>query len=157
VPLFKFSLRQLFVLMTVAAVVFAGVFYFLLFREASLRRERDWACETHLRQIGLALASYESSTGRFPPLYVADARGKPLYSWRVLLLPFVEEQHLYQQWRMDEPWDSPHNRSLPIPSGFSCPVSDHQRQLSRSPYTDYLAVVGPGMAWEEGKRVTAAD
>lgn len=153
----KFTLRRLFAVVTATAVVSACMFYFISLRESSLRRERDWVCESKLRQIGLALVSYESSHGGFPPLYVTDAQGKPLYSWRVLILPYMEEQALYDQWRLDEPWDSPDNRSLPVPWAFSCPAAERNSEGGISPYTDYLAVVGPGMAWEEGKRLSLAD
>jgi len=47
--------------------------------------------------------------GRFPPAVVYGKDGRPLYSWRVKLLPFIEEESLYKEFHLDEPWDSPHN------------------------------------------------
>jgi len=47
-----------------------------------------------------------------PPAAVCDPYGKPLYSWRVVILPYVEQQELYNQFHLDEPWDSPHNLTL---------------------------------------------
>jgi len=63
------------------------------------------------KQIALSMHNYEASHNRLP----ADsftAEGSPLLSWRVAILPFIEQQALYNQFRRDEPWDSPHNLSL---------------------------------------------
>ena len=153
---FQFRLWHLFALVTGTAVVLSVV----LFLEESSRRG---TCMNNLTQIGLALQSYHGSYGCFPPPYVTDAQGKPLYSWRVLVLPWMEEFDLYNQWRLDEPWDSPHNQSLPAPGEwchyprYKCPEARRDRLRKAPPYTDYLAVVGPGMAWEEGKRLSLAD
>ncbi len=157
---FQFTLRHLFALVTGTAVVLSAIFSFIWIREEADRRD---TCVNNLKQIGLALHSYHACYGRFPPPYVTDAQGKPLYSWRVLILPWMEEKPLYDQWRLDEPWDSPHNQRLPKPGClcsyplYECPVARRNRQPGSPPYTDYLAVVGPGMAWEEGKRLSLAD
>lgn len=66
--------------------------------------------QNSLKQLGLAMHNYHDTYGRFPPAVVYSEDGKPLYSWRVLVLPFVEEANLYSQFRLDEAWDSPHNR-----------------------------------------------
>jgi hypothetical protein len=50
--------------------------------------------------------------GRLPPAASRDPEGRPLLSWRVLLLPYVEEEALYKEFHLDEPWDSPHNLAL---------------------------------------------
>ena len=112
----------------------------------------------NLKQIGLALQNYQSVYGRLPPPYVADAEGKPLYSWRVLILPFLEAEPLYAEFHLDEPWSSPHNaqflRRMPLvfrPLGRNR-VDDNGR-------TNFLAVVGPGSAFEgtEGQTIQLAD
>lgn len=64
------------------------------------------------RQIVLAWQYYHDFHGEFPPLVVRDKNGKSLYSWRVALLPFLEQEQLYDQFHHDEPWDSPHNLEL---------------------------------------------
>lgn len=56
--------------------------------------------------------SYHDVNGRFPPATVVSKDGKPLYSWRVLLLPYLEQQNLYQQIHLNEPWDSEHNKPI---------------------------------------------
>ena len=65
-----------------------------------------------MKQIGLALHHYHQDHGRFPPAVVYSPDGRPLHSWRVLILPYMDQQALYQKFRLDEPWDSPHNREL---------------------------------------------
>jgi hypothetical protein len=67
----------------------------------------------NLKQIALAAHNYLATFGTFPPAYVFDkATGKPLLSWRVALLPFLEQDALYREFHLDEPWDSPHNKPL---------------------------------------------
>src|SRR5580704_9988487 len=76
---------------------------------------RSSQCISNLKQLGLGLLNYESKYGCFPPAYVADADGKPLYSWRVLLMAEFDRTdrwfggRLARGFRFDEPWDSPSN------------------------------------------------
>ena len=101
-------------------------------------------CMNNLKQITIAIENYHVRYGSFPPAYVADATGRPLYSWRVLILPFMDQQALYRAFHLDEAWDGPNNRKLSqIPlAAFHCP-SDEQDATT----TDYLAVVGPNTVW----------
>jgi hypothetical protein len=62
--------------------------------------------------LGLAMLEYHDSHGKLPPAVVYGKDGKALYSWRVLVLPYIEEQGLYNEFRLDEAWDSPHNIRL---------------------------------------------
>ncbi len=80
----------------------------------------------HLKQIMLATLNHESAYGSYPAAYNTDENGKPLLSWRVHILPFIEEQQLYQDFRLDEPWNSPHNRKLiPLmPNIYRAPGSE---------------------------------
>ena len=57
-------------------------------------------CANHLKQIGVALHTYHDAYGSFPPAFVADENGKPMHSWRVLLLPFLDEELIYQTIRL---------------------------------------------------------
>ncbi len=66
----------------------------------------------NFRQIVIAFHTYHDSRGNFPPQAICDARGKPLLSWRVAILPYIEQEALYKQFKLDEPWDSPHNKKL---------------------------------------------
>ncbi|MEM7315612.1 MAG: DUF1559 domain-containing protein [Planctomycetota bacterium] len=69
--------------------------------------------ERKLRQIMLGLLNYESAMRAFPPRYSVSRDGKStLLSWRVHILPFLDEEELYQKFKLDEPWNSEHNRKL---------------------------------------------
>jgi prepilin-type processing-associated H-X9-DG protein len=98
-------------------------------------------CVNNLKQIGLALANYESRFEAFPPRVSWDREGKPLLSWRVAILPFIEQQELYDKFHLDEPWDSPHNLKLvnQIPATFICPG---QARWTRN-LTIYQVLDGP--------------
>jgi hypothetical protein len=110
---------------------------------------RSSLCRENLKVLALALDNYRGDHGRFPPPYVADKDGKPMHSWRVLILPYLEER-LWEQYRFDEPWDGPNNRQLapmrcsPVP--FLC-LSDRSNRIT-STTTNYLMVTGPGTASE---------
>src|SRR5205823_13461834 len=65
----------------------------------------------NLKAIMIAMHSYHDANGKFPA-DITDKAGKPLLSWRVELLPYLEEDKLYKEFQRDEPWDSPHNFKL---------------------------------------------
>ncbi len=79
----------------------------------------------NLKQIGLAMHNYLDTHGHFPPAATTDKAGKPLLSWRVLILPYIEQDHLYKQFHLDEPWDSEHNKKLldQMPPIFASPLA----------------------------------
>jgi hypothetical protein len=96
---------------------------------------------------------YECEHRAFPPAYIADANGKPMYSWRVLILPSLECQQLYADYRKQEPWDGPHNSKLTgndAPSAYRCPGA-RDANARESNCTDYVAVIGPHGAWHGRK------
>ncbi|QDT71071.1 DUF1559 family PulG-like putative transporter [Lacipirellula limnantheis] len=66
----------------------------------------------NFKQIALGLHNHESAKSTFPAGAIYDNSGKPLLSWRVQLLPYMEQMKLYNQFHLDEPWDSEHNRKL---------------------------------------------
>jgi prepilin-type processing-associated H-X9-DG protein len=68
--------------------------------------------QNNLRQIALAMHNFSDNTGRMPPAAIYDRSGKPLLSWRVIILPYIEQDALYKQFHLDEPWDSDHNKKL---------------------------------------------
>ena len=76
------------------------------------KRAENTVVKNHLKQLALAMHNYHDVYKQFPPAAIRDAHGRPLLSWRVALLPFVEENQLYHQFHLDEPWDSPHNKPL---------------------------------------------
>jgi len=107
-------------------------------REAARRAQ----CTNNLKRIALGLFNYQTSQGTLPPAAKCDADGKPLLSWRVLILPYIEEQSLYQQFHLDEPWDSPHNKPLAakMPTVFACPSDPMAVNVTT---TTYQVVVDP--------------
>jgi len=100
--------------------------------------------ENNLKQIGLAMHNFHDRHKTFPPRASLDRQGKPLLSWRVHLLPYLDEQALYQQFHHDEPWDSLHNRKLleRMPDIYRTPRRKHDNK------TCYLVPVGKGTIWE---------
>ena len=80
--------------------------------QACYEADRRSSCSGNLQHIALAMLIYQHEHGTLPPAYTVDADGKPLHSWRVLLLPYLGESELYGQLRLDEPWDSRHNRQF---------------------------------------------
>jgi RNA polymerase sigma factor (sigma-70 family) len=85
--------------------------------------EPEAASRENLKKLGLAMHNYHDSHNSFPGAAIKGADGKPLLSWRVALLPFVEQADLYSQFKLDEPWDSPHNLALVerMPAVFDSP------------------------------------
>ena len=83
--------------------------------------------------------NYHDAYGHFPAQANYDNNGKPLLSWRVHILPFIDQQALYSRFKLNEPWDSPHNRKLIrlMPRTYANP------NLPASSVTNYLAVIGP--------------
>jgi RNA polymerase sigma factor (sigma-70 family) len=79
----------------------------------------------HMKQILLAFHNYYSTNDHLPPVAIYGADGLPKLSWRVAILPYLDENALYQAFRLDEPWDSPHNMALAarMPTVFQTPES----------------------------------
>ena len=89
----------------------------------------------NLKQIALAMHNYSGTYNKLPAPAIYSTAGKPLLSWRVTLLPFVEQDSLYKQFKLDEPWDSEHNKKLiaRMPRVYTPYTSGTQRN-SQSPY-----------------------
>jgi len=104
-----------------------------------------------LHALAIALQNYHDTYGAFPPAVVTDSAGQPLYSGRVLLLPFLGEQLVYDQFDKEEAWDSPRNSSL----SFTSLVVFHDPACSahRPGQTDFLFVTGQNTIFEEGAAV----
>lgn len=93
----------------------------------------------------MAVANYEEANGHFPPAYIPGPDGTPWHSWRVLLLPYIEHQDLYEQYSFEEPWNGPNNIQLlaRMPRLYEF----HNARDRGQTFTNYLAVVGPETAW----------
>jgi prepilin-type processing-associated H-X9-DG protein len=108
--------------------------------------------QNNLKQLALGMLNYESARKHFPPAVLYGPDGKTPYSWRVALLPYMEQKALYDQYRFDEPWDGPNNRKLltMMPRQFRCPT-----EPANSQNACYFALTGPGTLFDgkEGTRM----
>ncbi len=78
------------------------------------------------KQIMLAMHNYNSAYNKFPAGAICGKKGKRLLSWRVAILPYIEQQKLYESFKLDEPWDSENNKKLLLmmPNVFALPSED---------------------------------
>ena len=119
----------------------------------AIQKVRDAAdrmtSQNNLKQIGIALHSYHDVMGTLPPAVVRDKNGKALYSWRVLILPYLEQDVIYKNWKKDEPWDSPHNKPLSdvVLKVYTLPGNPD----GISNRTPYRVFIGKGTGFEELK------
>jgi hypothetical protein len=118
---------------------------------------RRSSCQNNLRHIGIALQNYHDVYKSFPPAYVADTDCRPMHSWRVLILPFLDHKALYERYDFSEPWDGPNNRLLAaeMPREYWCPSETHRQPASL--HTSYVAVVGTGTMWPGERAVSMSD
>jgi hypothetical protein len=107
----------------------------------------------NLKQVGLAFHMYGVKAGHLPN-NVADAKGKLLLSWRVAILPYLEQGELYKEFKLDEPWDSDHNKKLidKMPKIYA-----PARGKAEAGETYYRGFTGPGTIFEVGKKVRLQD
>lgn len=104
----------------------------------------DAAAMSNMRQIALAMLSYEAEHGRLPK-NIVDADGNAVLSWRVAILPYLEQQALYEEFHRDEPWDSPHNAKLlaRMPEVFR-----HPSEVTEAGKTLYQLPTGAGTLFD---------
>ena len=110
---------------------------------SSMEFERKMTPEVQLRQTALAFHNYESAYGKFPATTINDENGEPLFSGRVAILPFIEQNAIHSQLHLDEPWDSQHNSeftSMVIPT-FGINAKEN---------ATVMFPVFPGSIWDEG-------
>jgi prepilin-type processing-associated H-X9-DG protein len=96
---------------------------------------------TNLKQLALAMRCFHDEHKHLPPPAIISPEGKPLLSWRVAILPYIGENELYKQFKLNEPWDSPHNiRLLPLMPG----LYRQNRQTGADPHSTYYHIfTGP--------------
>ena len=120
-------------------------------REAARRAQ----CTNNLKQIALAMHNYHDVNNSFPKPAIVDKGGKPLLSWRVAILPYLEQNPLYNQFKLDEAWDSPHNKALlkMMPPPYLCPSRTQVEPFT----TTYQVLTGKGALFESGSGPRIAD
>lgn len=140
-------------------IFFLGVIVWLLLPAMDgCQPAKRTVCRNNLKQIEIALHNYRDAYDCFPPAYVADATGRPIHSWRVLILPYLDQALLYNQYRFEEPWNGPNNSKLadiPVPV-YQCPT-DVKARDGKDFWTSYVAVVGPHSCWPGTSVIRSAD
>ncbi len=126
-------------------VVFGIVIVLIALFLPAIRRDigptvRRVECKNNLKQIGLALHNYHDEYQAFPPANTVDAEGRPLHSWRTLILPFLGYPSLYESIDLTKPWDDPANVAVSetMPPVYRCPSADNPPNT-----TTYVGLVAP--------------
>ncbi|MFO1008221.1 MAG: DUF1559 domain-containing protein [Planctomycetaceae bacterium] len=139
----------LFLSVLLAAATWVG------FKIRQARREALASCaQCPLNQLHLALNNYYEEYGTFPPAYVVDENGRPMHSWRALILPYADAMREYKEYDFSEPWDGPNNSKLAnrMPNMFrSCTESE-----SKS-FTNFVVLSGPGTAFPDSQSTKLDD
>lgn len=112
----------------VVGLLICGVLAALLIPAVSAARTaaQRMQSQNNVKMIMLGLHNYHATYNQLPAAYTTDAEGKPLLSWRVAILPFVEGMAQYEQVDFTKPWDAPENAQLlqQMPSVYRSPLSD---------------------------------
>jgi type II secretory pathway pseudopilin PulG len=138
----------------VMGVMSVGIVIGLLLPQTPVSREsrRCKRCAENLARIAAALRAYRAEHGQYPPTCVSDANGKTTHSWRIAILPYLGCKDLYEQYDFNQPWNGPKNGVLAKqrPDVFHCPDDESETE------TTYLAITGPGTAWNENVAADSA-
>lgn len=108
-----------------------------------LKTRRDVAaCKQNLKRIAQALNAYAIDYGSYPPPVTRDSTGRPMHSWRVLILPYLGEKRLYEAYDLTKSWDSPENAGLQasIPGVYVSPANSKAGIVGES---NYMLITGP--------------
>jgi len=108
----------------------------------------------NLKQMVLAMHNYATDNANvFPPAAITDKDGKALLSWRVTILPYVEQDNLYKQFKLDEPWDSANNKKLLeyMPRVYMTSSAEGEDPKVKPTKTHYRVFHGKGAAFEGTK------
>jgi hypothetical protein len=152
-PMYRMSIPRLMINMALWSMLPFLVYCLLPPHECGIEYNTEQQCKRNLRTIGMALLQYQYRHGGFPPAITTDAQGRPMHSWRVLILPYLDQIDIYRRYQFDEPWNGPNNRLLDseMPSVFACPRSP---AVGRNTTTHYVALVGPNTAFPQVNATT---
>lgn len=141
-------------IVALAGILVIGVAFAFAVKDARIAAQRS-SDKGHLKQLAVAIHNYHDTYGQLPPPFVADAEGRPMHSWRVLILPFIDQQKLYAEYRFTEPWNSPHNRELEsrMPNAYAFSGTGMRGNTT----TNVLAVTGPETMWPGRGKATFDD
>ncbi len=113
------------------------------------------ACSYRMKNIARAIDHYYAEHGHYPPAYTTDNKHGYRHSWRVLILPYLEQRKLYDRYNFDEPWNGPHNALLAsrISEVYRCP----SKRNGLKNESDYVFVTGKGTTFDEGRSMKSED
>ncbi len=144
--------------LSVSSPAVAGVMAALLLPAVQQAREaaRRTQANNNLKQIGLAMHNFHDGNQQFPARVTLDKNKRPGLSWRVKILPYLDEQALYDEFHHDEPWDSEHNKTLiaKMPNVYATPGSSIPQTEGK---TQYLVLKGAGTLFDgvDGVKIAA--
>lgn len=146
----RFRLTPARVILGLVAIVIA-IAFLLPAQRGTREAPNRTQCLNNVKQILLALHNYREAHGTLPPAYTVDDEGNRLHSWRTLILPYLDQQELYDEINLTKPWDDPANAEAreTVVYIYYCPSSPVELDE-----TTYLAVIGPDGAFSgsDGKR-----
>lgn len=105
----RFSLRSLFIVTMVSCALLAAIVPLI---RAANQASTLLVCTNNLKQIALALNNYHDVNGMFPWAVTYAEDGTPIHSWRVRIMPYLEQNPFYDRYDFHEPWNGPKNRLL---------------------------------------------
>ena len=131
----------MFVIIAIAMVLLAGGI------RSARESARRGASLCKMTQLMVGLQNYHDTRHRYP---AAGDKSKSQLSWRVRILPYLAKPELYDEFHLNEPWDSEHNRALiPRMPDVYCSLATEDLPAGK---TVFLAVTGPGTAFGDGKK-----
>ncbi len=146
------SLAVIIIALAVVPLLIIGILVALLLPAIGAARGAAKRAQSsnNMKQLALAIHNYHDVYQSLPPAVVTDANGKPLYSGRVLLLPFLEQASVYEQWDKSQSWDSSANKPL---ADMIIPTLRDPNETGPMSHTSYLFSAGPGSLFEPGQNV----
>lgn len=141
----------------IGGIMCAGILVALMLPavQAARTAARRAQSANNMKQIALAFHNYADTYKTFPPAYQLDAEGKRTMSWRVAILPFLEQQQVQQMYKADQAWDSPVNQAV---ANIVIPTYRNPADEKGGPTeTSYMVITGPGTLFEDDKGAKFSD
>jgi hypothetical protein len=141
-----------------AAGTLVGLLLLVAFPAVNAARQASNKSQSraNLQLIATAMLNYEADHGCLPPAYLADKDGQPMHSWRVLLLPYLGYDHIYEQYDLGQRWDCPQNMLLlaSMPAEYACPADADAGPAGE---TSYMVITGPNTPFPGADSVRRAE